>query len=440
MSFADVINLVITVNDRSPTQPGFGTPLIMGYHTAWLSDFVREYAEADDMLLDGFTSSHYLYQCALTVKSQSPCPQTFKIGRRTTPLQQKMLIAPTNTQLGFVNSGVIGGKAWSYVNGGSETLTSVATGIAAAITAAVSTVSTIHPATTVTVTTTLQGVVLDYTIGVGMQLTDVTVDTTTTADIGVIAAEDANWYGLLIADSESKATIVLGAAWTEAQRKIYAYQTCDDACGDTASTTDVAATLQASAYARTGGIYHRNSGGTEWLAAGWMAGRLTSTPGSDTWAFKTIAGPSVDVSPFASTGMEAGFKKKNLSYYDNTGGLNLTFGGTVSDGEFFDTIRFVDWVYANIRVRVLSAFANNAKIPYTDAGVDCVRSAILSVLKQGIDNGGFADDQTPTVTAPKVLDVDPSVRATRNLPNVKFTARLAGAIHSLNPVTGTVSV
>jgi hypothetical protein len=194
--------------------------------------------------------------------------------------------------------------------------------------------------------------------------------------------------------------------------------------------------LKTAAYSRTAALYHRTFGGTEWAAAAWLAGRLTSTPGSDTWAFKTLAGISVDR---LTQGEQTSITNKYGSYYVAIGGINNTYEGKSGSGEYMDTIRFVDWLYARIRERVIFVLSNNAKIPYTDSGVGIMKGAIEAVLLQGVQAGGLAADPAPVVIAPKVADVAAEDRIARLLPDVEFTAQLAGAIHRLE-VTGTIAV
>lgn len=659
MSLDTIMNLSISVESRAPTQEGFGTPLLFGFHTAWLDRRVAEYATADEMLDDGFTTDHYLYKAARIVKSQDPSPGTFKIGRRVTPLTQKIEITPTVVTEGFKYKGTIGGKAVSYTVLAGATATTIAAALASLINSlaagvAAATVSsasalgsvagpwdiepgdtlkvaidanspaspttvtftgtqaarestnseatpfaladgdaltvkiddgfvqtiTFHTASfvdithataeeiaavinasliganatatsggtkvtitsdrrgsgshvevtggtanaagklnfatavangtgnvadidsvtfaevqaaiqgavagcavtndagrvritsnssgpsskvlidvtssadaifgfdnaehtgtsggsTITCTASSPGTVVDYDMQGGMQLKDVTVDTTTDDELPAIANEDSDWYGLVVCDSSAKATALNAAAWIESQRKIQAFQTSDTEVLDNNVSDDVMSELQASSYARTHAVYHRALGGVEWLGLGWMASYLTTTPGEATAAFKEVKGVKMDV---LLQGQENAIGKKNGSFYTKVAGLGLTFEGKSGSGEFIDTVRFIDFIYARMRERVVGTLANVKKIPYTDAGVDLLRSAILAVIKLGIGTGGFADTPEPTVTAPAVKDVDPALRINRILPDLKWSAHLAGAIHRLNPVKGTVSV
>lgn len=662
MSLDTIMNMSITVESRAPSQAGFGTPLLFGYHTAWIDQLVKLYATADEMLDDGFTADDDLYKAAREVKSQNPSPDVFKIGRRVAPLTQVVTLTPLNTTEGFKYKGTIGGKSLIYtVLAGATTLTvaaaliaainalnagTTATGDAAAavlgtiagpwalvtgdtlkisidtevpgspetvtFTGAAAARETTNTSATpfaladadvlnvkidrgtaqaivfntasfvditnatapevaavingqivgakatvtntnhVTITSdtkglashvevtggtanaagklnfataevngtgnvnTLAGVTLNEvkaaveaivtdcvvtnsngyllisslttgpsskvnvsasgsaqtkvgldtavhvgTTGAGvvtctansagkvvsfdfstmkrtyLQVKDVTADTTTDDELPLINEEDSDWYGLLVVDSSSKATALNTAAWVESQRKLCVLQTGDTEVLNSDVTDDTMSALKDSSYARTGCIFHLPIGGVEWLAAGWLAGALTTTPGSATMAFEEVPGVKVDL---LLPGEEASILAKNGSHYTNTGGLGTPFEGKSGSGAFMDTTRFIDWVYARMRETVLGVLSNNLKIPFTDAGVDILRLAIMSIIQLGINAGGFASTPPPTVTAPLVKDVPATDRINRILPDLSWTAQLAGAIHRLTPVRGTVSV
>lgn len=668
MSLDTIMNLIITVNSRAPSQAGFGTPMLVGYHTAWVNELVREYAQPDEMLTDGFVALDELYLAAKIVKSQNPSPNTFKIGRRATPLRQVIKLTPTVTTEGYAYKGVIGGKTFNYVVGAGASTATVAAGIAAAINAlAVGTTATVASAgkvtgsvvgpwdlepgdtlkvaidgdvpgapdtatftataaarettnteatpfnlddgmtltvkidggstqtipfatanfvdinactaeevaavinaniigakatatsggTKVTITSDKRGTgshvevtggtanavgalnfataVVDGTGNVAnidavtaaevktivelavnaagptctvgseggaltitsdttgatskvlvdatstaddelgldnathtgasggstvtctagtlganvdfdfdnktppakLEVLDDTLDTTTGAELALIDGEDDDWYGLLVCDSFSKATTIQGASWLETKRKLFVAQTPDTIIMNPSEDTDVLSALKTSAYARTGAIYHRGIGVNEWLACGWLAGQLTTTPGSATPAFKVVTGCKTDK---LTPAQENAILGKNGSHYTNTGGLGITFEGKTGSGDFMDTIRFLDWVYARMRERVLGCLANNPKIPFTDAGVDIMRGEIAAIIQLGMNAGGFDRAAGYTITAPLVKDVPVADRANRKLPDINWSARLAGAIHRLDPVRGLVSV
>ena len=107
-------------------------------------------------------------------------------------------------------------------------------------------------------------------------------------------------------------------------------------------------------------------------------------------------------------------------------------------GEWIDVIRFRDWLAEEIKVYVLNVLVNNEKVPYTDAGIAIIEGAIRQSLRQGQVNGGIApveyDEEGNknlgyTVTVPLAANISANQKASRILTDVKFTARLAGAIH-----------
>ncbi len=655
MSLDTIMNMSITVESRSPAQAGFGTPMLFGYHEHNLGQLVKQYAQADDMLDDGFSADDALYKAAQIVKSQNPCPDVFKVARRVEPLTQVIELEPLNTTEGYKYKGTIGGKTLSYTVLADADLSSVAIGLINAINAldagttasgdgAATVTSDVGPwelvsgqtlkvavdadvpgspdtatftaaaasqesatetwdftggklltvsidggsAQTITfingdfvdpavataeevgavisaqitgaqvsitssgtkvkitsdtkgtdsgvevtggtanallgfstslasgtgnvgniaavtyaeaktiieaatdasvsnsggalklsssttgtsskvdvdATSTATGFGFDNDVHTGenasaiitctaddpgvvvsfdwlattppkyMGMKDVTVDTTTDNEIPVVNAEDDAWYGLMIIDSSSTATALNAAGWIETKRKLCVVQSGDTDCLNQAEETDTMTQLKDSSYARTGCIWHRGIGGAQWLAAGWFAGALTTTPGAATMAFKEVKGVKVDK---LESGEEASILLKNGSHYTDVG-LFVTFEGKSGAGEFMDTVRFIDWVYARMRENVLLVLANNPKIPFTDNGVDTMRLAISSVIEAGIVAGGFAKDPPYTVSAPKVAAVSAANRIARTLPDLTWTAQLAGAIHRLVPVTGRVSV
>jgi hypothetical protein len=68
-----------------------------------------------------------------------------------------------------------------------------------------------------------------------------------------------------------------------------------------------------------------------------------------------------------------------------------------------------------------------------------VRSEILAQLKEGVYRGLLAEDPEPQVSIPMINEVEEKERDNRVLPKVRFSARLAGAIHKIE-IQGTVTV
>jgi hypothetical protein len=162
---------------------------------------------------------------------------------------------------------------------------------------------------------------------------------------------------------------------------------------------------------------------------------LTYQSGSETWVHKTLE--LIDPYGWAKTNT-ATFKTNNLNWYTAYANENVTRSGVVANGEWIDVIRFRDWLVTQIQENVFEVFRRNPKVPYTDPGIALIQTAIISALKQGRENGGIPEDTvdndgvvTPgfTVTVPRAIDIDPTVKQSRQLYNVYFTAKISGAVH-----------
>ena len=182
---------------------------------------------------------------------------------------------------------------------------------------------------------------------------------------------------------------------------------------------------------------HDQIGGadTVYPEAAWAGGQLPEDPGTITWAFKTFVGVTADDLTSAQKNKALGNK---VNTYTPVGGEDITQNGTMASGRFIDVRRSVDLIQTRMEENVFARIVGSKKIPYTDQGVAIIESEVRSVLT-GLQPTVVATDPEPTVSVPKVLDVDASDRANRLLPDVKFTARLSGAIHKVE-VRGTISV
>jgi hypothetical protein len=436
MSLSDLISLTITKQTTAPTQAGFGRPCLVGYHTAWIDGRIRLYSEAAEMLDDGFTVDDELYKMAVSLKSQNPSPPDFYVGRRASAPTRTVHIIPTVTTEGHVTSGTVNGTEVSHTNGAAETIATIVAALQTLIDAISGVTATVPVGDThVEVVVDVAGDDLSVSFDESVNLLDETADPGITADLNAVRAEQSDWYGLAI-DSSSQAEIEATATWAEAEVVLFVPRSADWDVKDASEEDDVATTTNDSNYARTVGIWHKDSIGVEFPDCAWMGRMLPTIPGSATWAFKTLAG--VPVSDL-SQGEENAIRGKHWSTYTDVAGVGITYEGHTGAGDYADITRFVDKIRARLEERTVFIFANNDKIPFTDAGVDSFRGEYLNVLGQGVIDGGFTDDPAPTVTFPRVADISAINKASRTLPDGKFGAVLAGAIHNLR-LDGTVRV
>lgn len=268
-----------------------------------------------------------------------------------------------------------------------------------------------------------------------LSIKDATTDPGIATDLTAILDADADWYALLL-DSQSYAEVATAstgaAAWVESNKKLMVVQTADAGCLSGSIITDVMYVLKSAGYARTATIYAPGLY-VEWHAAAWEGECLPLDPGSETWAHKGLAGVSV----YSLTDTQrAALDAKNGNYYISAGGLSLTYAGKTASGEWIDVTRFVDWLQARMRERLVAMLANNAKVPFTDTGIARVVAEVRAQLQQGVVVGGLAEPFT--VSAPRASEVSSANRTARNLPDVTFSAPLAGAIHKIE-ITGAVA-
>jgi hypothetical protein len=427
-----IVTVTATVTDKVPTKANFGVPLLAGYHTAWL-DRVREYAEASEMLDDGFTTSSPLYLMGLALKAQDPAPPTFKVGRLGLPYTQTVRLIPTVTTEGFVYNFSIGGTAITYTVLAAATVETICTALELLVEAVSGIAST--ATTTYVEAVSDVGVLKSYAWERGLNVIDMTADPGFATDIAAIADEDNDWYGLAI-DCNSDLIVKAAALWTEANGKQFVPMSGDWDIVDAGQTTDLFSDLMALSYTRTSAIWHRFIGGTEWANAAWLAVQLGADPGRATAAFKTLAGITADD---LRTGELSAIEAKRGTWYRTKHGIAITFEGKTPSGRFIDVTRFVDWLIETMQVDIYALLVNNPKLPYTNAGISLIKGAIENAIVKGQRVGGIADSPAPVVTAPDVLDTDAGDRAARILRDLNFTCRLAGAIHR-TVVNGTISV
>ena len=437
MALEDIVNVSITAQTATPTRPGFGTPLFaVSKVPAAFTELVRTYSSLSGMIDDGFTTGDAAYLMAAAAFSQNPRVKKVKIGKRALPQTQVVTLTVLSATAGKVYNLTVDGTAITYTvpGSGSPTTTTVATAIAALIDA-VSTVAATSSTATITVTASVAGTtfdISDWTTSL-LNLKKTNTDPGIATDLAAILNEDSDWYGLAI-DSTSAAEIVAAAAWVEANGKLAVFDSSDYDIIATGSG-DVGSTLKTSAYARSAIMFSGNST-QSYASAAWLGNRFPFDPGSDTWMFKTLKGVPVTVLTDSQMGYALG---KNVNVYTTIAGINMTQQGKSASGEFLDVTRFIDWLTAEIKVRVFAVLVNNQKIPYTDAGVDVIVSIVKGALQDGINVGGLAADPAPYVSAPAVADIDSVTKASRLLPDVTFTGTLAGAIHAVE-INGTLSV
>jgi hypothetical protein len=205
-------------------------------------------------------------------------------------------------------------------------------------------------------------------------------------------------------------------------------------------------------YNRTAGIY---GGATDdpddevpeankYMNVAFAVAWLANEAGSETAAFKKMYG--VTPSELGSTSMKT-LETESLNYFTTIGGKNISMIGKVLSGEWCDIIRFRDWLKNDMQVRVVNLFLTLPKVPYTDEGISLIHNQMEASLKYGQEKGGicpteYDEDGNATpgyeVSVPMSMNISDSTKASRNLTDCTFKAKLAGAIHFAE-LTGTLT-
>lgn len=92
MPLDDIVNVQITAQTQTVSQPGFGIPLILGINKTW-NDYARTYSSLRSVGND-FTSNQPEYIAAQAVFSQNPSPKGIVIGRRQCDVATLNILTP----------------------------------------------------------------------------------------------------------------------------------------------------------------------------------------------------------------------------------------------------------------------------------------------------------------------------------------------------------
>lgn len=499
MAISDIIKSTTSLASAQIQTPNFGTPLILANgdnKASWGSDVVRSYSAITDVAAD-FATSTGTYLMAEALFEQSPNPGLILIGLRATSSTTQVFymdIAAGGltylSGLGAVNF-TVNANAFSYTGVSGDSTHDTAIGhLVSALTGASwygASGLTITPNTAngpgahlVEVTCTAATIndivippaMLSYLIlyqGQGVAGSGgSSTQTLMAADINAINQQNSGWYTAL-SPFTSPIEVAAIANAVLALQKTLLYQTSDTnnitvsasadaglAAATPAPTnppvTGVSASifaLQKAQGATLDGVHGMYTQTLLNFSDAALAGaRLWTTPGSENWAYVSLSGVTAAVltdtqrdNVVGTIGNIAAGKYANV--YESVAGVNITEFGITRGGQFFDTVRFLAWVNATIQTTILQALvaasAGGTKIPYTQDGITYICGLVLGVLKQGVAAGGFANIPAPTVPIPAISSISGTNLTARNLPNISWTATLAGAINTVQ-VQGLVTV
>lgn len=435
MSVSQIVTVTVTPQSSFPTRESFESMLLFAYH-AIPGPLVRTVSSLSDAADQGLTSVAYpdVYRALTVLFSQSPRPRQVKVGRRATAVVQSLLLTPVAPQgAGFVWWIEVDGVLIEYEEAGGDTVALIIDGLIAAVTAAAVGMATQDNITDFDLFSSVAGRVhrvevdLDY-----ITLQDDTPATNYATDLDAVEEFDAAWYGLAILGS-SPAELAAASTWTEARTKLLVADVYESDVSDPLSTTDVAYALETAQRTRTATVWARGRVG-DMYGGGYLAARLAAAePGRATWHLKPIGG--VETYGPIPESEQLALEAKQVNHLALISGVHRAINGVTAQGQFIDVTRTIDWLAARQREVILEILLAAPKIAYTDPDVAIIEGALRNFLLGAVAINVLAADPAPTVSVPLVADLSAAVRASRHLPDVVTTARLAGAVHTVDVTT-----
>lgn len=431
----EVIEHTVTVADATVSKFGFGIPLIAANHAYW-PELVRTFETADALTKPPYNVplTSGLYQQAKALKSQSPSPPTYKIGKLTGNFTQTIKLTPAAPTAANQHYTVtIDGTAVDVVASPPQTVADVVLALVTAINAVADVTAT--GSTDVTVAGDTTNVVHSFTnISPTLTAADVTPAPSVlpAVDLAAIRAFDGDWYALVMTTPGDDA-IKSASGWVESELAIYLAASANSAIPSSA-TTDVASVLRDQTRHRSSIWYHPQP--AEYVDAAVVGRMLPKLPGPITFANKSLSGVTMQ-------GLDATqrqyLKEKHANCYLNIKGLGFTLWGTAASKRFLDVTVAIDWFDVNVEDRIIALLHNNDVVPYTAAGIELVRAQIYAQILDGIALGIIDGQQNYEATAPALESIDPLLKADRILPDMRYMYTLSGAIHKVR-VIGIVKV
>lgn len=447
------VQVTVTKDSASVTQQGFGRPLWLGQvSTSIIPTRYATFSSPAELLTAGAVVTDPVYLWAQTLQGQSQSPINFAVGRRGAGVAQVDTVVITTADEGLWSL-TIDTVVYSYTATAADTELTIAQGLMDAIIAADASLTLNGTAVVVpggtlasaTFTVTawvagevfVNGGIVDGTAGTGTFLNTAAnsaAESITTA-LNAVVAENDDWYGLNI-ESRQDADILLANTWVASELKVLVVQSSDADVLTTAGG-DIGSQLGATSNTRTQLMWHYKP---KQFADGAMLGRALAAkldeaaPGAGqiTWLAKQL---QVIFSNPLNTNQLTNLEANNSDTFTTTKGRGVVWLGQSVEGEFMDVQTTLDWLQSRIGEAVFTPIATTpTKLGFDNAGIAVVKTAVNSVMIQGVENAHLLGDDpaSPSVTVPKSTDVSTADRNSRTLNNVIANGIIQGATHRVN--------
>jgi hypothetical protein len=482
---ARLVKVSVNLAPNASRAPSLNSLLLLG--TSTVIDVVqrmRSYADLSDVAAD-FGNNCEEYFAAQAWFGQSPQPNGLLIGRWAKTAAAGQLVGGVLSgahQLASFWQGIADGSFTVHADGGgAKNLAGLDFTLAANLNAVATIINTAMAALPVGLSiawraSTGQFVMTSATTGAASSVsfltpegagTDISASLGLTAAVGAyqangIVAETAvaavalfdnqfstQWYGLVMpaavdADHEAVAAYVEGAA----VKHFYGVSSQEAAILSSASTTDIAAMLQAAGYNRSATQYSSTSA---YAISSFLARILTTDWTAQNSAITLMykAEPGI-VAEDLTTSQADVVQLKNCNVYATyNNGDAIIQNGVCASGLFVDAVVGVDWLQAQIQTNVYNVLKQTpTKVPQTDGGMHQLATAIAAACDQGVTNGligkgltwNFAGvgqvaqgDILPKgyyIYTPPIASQAPNDRSARKSVTFQVIVTLAGAVHN----------
>lgn len=415
----DVVSVVITDQTTAIATASFAIPLVLATFTNF-SERARTYNSITDVGSD-FATTDKAFIMAQQAFGQSSVigapPPSVIIGRRQVDSVVYTPTAADNTTY-TVN---LNSTPYTYTSGASATVSTIVTGLKAAIGTPAG--ITVGGTSTLTLTPTTPGAA--WSVKASANLVGVNTATETWPDaLLAVEADNDIWY-CLTAETQVTAEQEALSDLVNSMEKIYGLSSAD-VVAPTSGTTDIGAKLSAKSASRTFGVYSATAS-TEYPEVAWVGSQLAVTPGANDWDFKRASGVTRSI---LSPTQISDLREKSWNFYRTKGGVNIFQDGNMFDKKPIDVQIGKDWLKARLQEGIYFRIINSLKIPMTDPGLLIVENEIRSVLSLAESNGLI--DSGWTVQTPPVLSIPATLRAQRAAGVFVIRARLQGAIRSVD--------
>lgn len=446
MEISQIVQVTITRTTAVATLPGFGVPGIIAQFAAGTKGFAASgagsrgkfYSSLSEMTTDGWAVTDSVYMAASKVFAQSPKVPRLFVGRidsgdASTAAALDAIQASEGDWYCFT---VVGNRAVKFVLSDDMVSGNVLTSTINGITVAPITGATSHAATMASWETAIEAALPGSVATVsGREMTVVFVGKDLYAGTFSIAGGSTVPTAVISYPLDATKTKAI-MAWTETQKKLFGFSDSDPAtyAADTADTATacLAEYAKLNGYERTWCVYHANGG--EFIEAAWMGKELPYDPGERTWALKNLAGVVADS---LTTSQDGYIRGKNANTYTTTANYSHSYAGTCAkNSTYIDDIRGLDWLESTIKLDQFNLLGGSGRVPMTNPGILTVDSVLEGSLAKGEQKGVL--DAGWTVDYPDISEVSAEDKAARRLTGITFSARLAGAVHSI-VIAGSVS-